>query len=196
MTDYTPSIILIAGPNGAGKTTAAPILLRDTLQVSEYVNADTIALGLSAFAPETTALKAGRIMLERLHELAEARRTFAFETTLASRSFAPWIARQKGAGYLLRLLFLYLSSPNLAYERVAARVRLGGHDVPEEVIRRRYRAGLQNFFTLYRPLADGWSFFDNSEVGAPRLIAAQAVEGETRIVQPQVWKGLEEIYRG
>lgn len=98
MTESAPSIIVIAAPNGAGKFAAAPALLRDTLLVSEYVSADVIAQGLSAFAPETAALRAGRTMLGRLHELAEARRTFAFETTRASRSFAPWLARQKRSG--------------------------------------------------------------------------------------------------
>lgn len=145
MTDPAPSIIVIAGPNGAGKSTVAPALLRDTLLVNEYVNADVIAQGLSAFAPESAALRAGRVMLGRLHELAEARRTFAFETTLASRSFAPWLARQKRSGYLVNLVFLYLSSPELARERVAARVRLGGHDIPEKTVERRYTAGLRNF---------------------------------------------------
>ena len=108
MTDPAPSIIVIAGPNGAGKSTVAPALLRDTLLVNEYVNADVIAQGLSAFAPESAALRAGRVMLGRLHELAEARRTFAFETTLASRSFAPWLARQKRSGYLVNLVFSYI----------------------------------------------------------------------------------------
>lgn len=195
MTDPAPSIIVIAGPNGAGKSTAAPALLRDTLMVNEYVNADVIAQGLSAFAPERAALRAGRVMLGRLHELAEARRTFAFETTLASRSFAPWLARQKRSGYLINLVFLYLASPELARERVAARVQSGGHDIPEKVVERRYTAGLHNFFALYEPLADRWSFY-NSSTDTPELIAERSEPGVVRVRQSQLWASLKEIYGG
>lgn len=195
MTNPAPSIIVIARPNGAGKSTVAPALLRDTLLVNEYVNADVIAQGLSAFAPERAALRAGRVMLGRLHELAEARRTFAFETTLASRSFAPWLARQKRSGYLVNLVFLYLSSPELACARVAARVRLGGHNIPEKTIERRYAAGLRSFSTLYEPLADNWSFYDSS-ADIPELIAIRSEANVVRVRQPQLWEGLKEVYCG
>jgi predicted ABC-type ATPase len=137
-----PIIIVVAGPNGAGKSTAAPYLLRDTLKVDEFVNADAIAAGLSAFRPDRVAVTAGRIMLARIRQLAAARADLTFETTLASRSFAPWLARLRGDGYRVHLLFLWLGSADLAVSRVAERVRLGGHDVPEAVVRRRYRAGL------------------------------------------------------
>ena len=163
--------------------------------VNEYVNADVIAQGLSAFAPEQAALRAGRVMLGRLRELAVARRTFAFETTLASRSFAPWLARQKRSGYLVKLVFLYLASPVLARERVATRVQSGGHDIPEEVVERRYTAGLQTFFTLYEPLADGWSFYDSS-TDAPELIAERSEAGVVRVRRPQLWASLKEVYGG
>ena len=171
MARLTPSVIVIAGPNGAGKSTLAPSLLRDYLGVVEYVNADTIAKGLSAFQPETVAFDAGRIMLRRLHDLAKQRVNFAFETTLASRSYAPWIKSICQQGYSFHLVFLCLRSPDIAIQRVKERVRLGGHDVPEDIIRRRYRKGIHNFFDLYEPLAKTWAVYDNSDSTEPRLIA-------------------------
>lgn len=148
----SPNLILIAGPNGAGKSTAAPILLRDFLGVVEFVNADAIAVGLSSFQPERVAIHAGRIMLKRLYELAGRQANFAFESTLASRSFAPWINELKqNSGYSFYLIFLWLPSPDMAIARVKERVRAGGHSVSEDVVRRRYSGGLRNFFGLYRP---------------------------------------------
>lgn len=140
-----PNVIVITGPNGAGKSTLAPALLRDTLHILEYVNADTIAEGLSAFAPEDASFDAGRVMLGRLHELAEAGRDFAFETTLASRFYASWLKQLQEKGYRVSLVFLWLRSVEIAIERVRARVRLGGHSIPEETIRRRYEHGTRNF---------------------------------------------------
>ena len=132
-----PELILIAGPNGAGKSTAAPVLLREFLGVREFVNADVIAQGLSAFHPESTALEAGRVMLALLRHLTGQRHAVAFETTLASRTFAPWIEGLIRSGYRFRLIFLWLPSPEMSIERVSKRVRLGGHSVPDETIRRR-----------------------------------------------------------
>lgn len=149
-----PHVIIIAGPNGAGKTTAAPALLGTALELDHFVNADTIAAGLSAFAPEKAAIQAGKAMLERMHYLANNNEDFAFETTLASRSFAPWISKLKDKGYLFHLTFLLLDTADLAVSRVAERVKMGGHFVPEETIRRRFKGGLKNFFNLYKPLAD------------------------------------------
>src|SRR5689334_18509082 len=148
-----PHVIVIAGPNGAGKTTSAPALLGEALQIKHFVNADTIAAGLSAFAPEKAAIQAGKAMLERMHYLANNNENFAFETTLASKTFAPWIAKLKAEkGYLFHLTFLLLDSPDLAVSRVAERVKMGGHFVPEDTIRRRFKSGLKNFFNLYKPL--------------------------------------------
>src|SRR5262249_1086778 len=127
-------IIVIAGPNGAGKTTLAPSLLRDWLGLLEYVNADTIAQGLSAFRPEHAAFEAGRIMLGRLHELAEKRENFAFETTLATRSYAPRLAELRRKGYRVHLSFIWLNSDEIAVQRVRERVQSGGHGIPEEII--------------------------------------------------------------
>lgn len=156
-----PSLIILAGPNGAGKSTSAPAVLAGTLGVMEFVNADVIAQGLSAFQPERVALEAGRIMLRRLRQLADQGGSFAFETTLAGRTFAPWIADLRQRGYVFHLVYLWLASPQLAVARVLERVRLGGHDVPQETVERCYSAGLRNFFKVYRPLADWWRFYDN-----------------------------------
>jgi predicted ABC-type ATPase len=166
-----PQVIIIAGPNGAGKTTSAPALLRDRLRLREYINADPIAFGLSGFDPSSVALAAGRIMLARLHELAAEGKSFAFESTLAARSYAGWINTLALKGYEFQLMFLWLQSAELAVERVRQRVLSGGHDVPENVIRRRYEKGLKNFTKLYQPLADSWAVYDNSDSGDPMLIA-------------------------
>lgn len=167
----SPRIIIISGPNGAGKSTLAPLLLRDWLRVLEFVNADAIASGLSAFRPEQAAMEAGRVMLRRLRELAARRENFAFETTLATRSYAPWLRQLVADGYRVSLLFIWLSSPELAIGRVKARVAAGGHDIPEETIKRRYRNGIRNFFALYQTLAETWGVYDNSAPSAPLLIA-------------------------
>jgi predicted ABC-type ATPase len=185
--DYTPAVIVLAGPNGAGKSTVAPKLLKGKLAVDEFVNADTIAQGLSGFAPERVAMAAGRIMLERIKELAEERATFAFETTLASRSFAPWLDELIRRGYRFHLSFLWLESADLAIARVRSRVRMGGHDVPEETIRRRWRTGLQNFFRLYRPLTSTWRFYDNSFEDGLRLIALGQGSAPTRVHLKGQW---------
>ena len=158
-----PNVIIIAGANGAGKATLAPYLLRDTLGITEYVNADTIAAGLSAFAPENSAFEAGKVMLAPLSELAGQKRDFAFETTLAARFYANWLKKRQSEGYRFHLVFLYLRSAELAVERVKSRVGLGGHSIPETVINRRYDKGLRNFFQLYRPIADSWRFYEASE---------------------------------
>jgi predicted ABC-type ATPase len=185
-----PSIVVLAGPNGAGKSTAAPFLLRDALAVSEFVNADLIAQGLSVFSPEAVAIEAGRLMLARLNELADRRETFAFETTLASRSFGPWLQARRSDGYEVSLVFLWLPDPEAALRRVAERVARGGHDVPAEVVRRRYAAGLRNFFRLYQPLCTVWRFYDASGLGPPRLLAAGEGTAISRTFDHVVWDGL------
>jgi predicted ABC-type ATPase len=181
-----PSIVVVAGPNGAGKSTLAPFLLRDALAVFEFVNADQIASGLSAFHPESVAVAAGRLMLARLTELARRRESFGFETTLASRSFAPWLRARIADGYTVQLLYLWLASPEIALARVAGRVARGGHLVPDDIVRRRYAAGLRNFFGLYQPIATTWRVYDASAVGPPRMVARGA-EGDIRVLDPGVW---------
>lgn len=196
MTRRSPLVVVIAGPNGAGKSTTAPSLLRDTLQVTEFVNADAIADGLSAFRPDSVAIPAGRAMLQRMQHLAESRVDFAFETTLASRSFVPWLARLRSDGYHVHVLFLCLQSADLAVDRVAARVRLGGHAVPEATVRRRFGRGLQNFFRLYLPIADSWQIFDNSGARRPRLIASGAGTRVQHVASSPLWRRISEDYRG
>lgn len=186
MSEQRPSVVILAGPNGAGKSTAAPALLQGTLAVDEFVNADVIARDLSAEDPDSAAIAAGRVMLARLRALAGRRVSFAFETTLASRSFAPWLRALRTTGYDVHLVFLWLPSADFAVERVAARVRSGGHDVPEETVRRRYRRGRRNLFDLYQPLASTWRFYDSS-TPVPKLVA-DGLEVEPRKVYDEaVW---------
>jgi predicted ABC-type ATPase len=173
-----PIIVVLAGPNGAGKTTAAPRLLRDVLGLGEFVNADTIAQGLAGFDPELAALEAGAVMFDRIRQLSVLRRSFALETTLASRSLAPWIAELTQTGYEFNLVFLWLPGADMAVQRVDDRVRLGGHSVSETAIRRRYERGLRNFFHLYQPMATAWRMYDNTDVSNLRLIA----EGRRTVV--------------
>src|SRR3954471_1327464 len=142
MAEASPSVILLAGPNGAGKTTASRTLLADTLGVLTFVNADVIAQGLAGFDPDSAAFEASRIMLERLHGLANRRESFAFETTLAARSYAPWLDELRRSGYEVRLYYFWLHSADLAVARVRLRVSQGGHDVPEATVRQRYRRSL------------------------------------------------------
>jgi predicted ABC-type ATPase len=186
MSEIAPQVIVIAGANGAGKTTLAPFLLRDELRVLEYVNADPIAHGLSGFDPASVALQAGRVMLNRLHELAEQRKTFALETTLAAKHYAGWIGKLRDNGYAFQLMFLWLRSPDLAVQRVRARVHAGGHDVPEQIIRRRHAAGLKNFWEFYQPLADAWAVYDNSK-SEKVLIAAGDREVPLLIYDKRSW---------
>jgi len=188
MGEANPQVVIIAGPNGAGKSTLAPFLLRDTFGLLEYVNADPIALGLSAFDSASMSLQAGRLMRHRLNGLAEHRSSFAFETTLASRSYASWIRRLRRADYQFHLVFFWLSSVELAIERVAGRVRSGGHSVPEEVIRRRYHRGLINFLNLYQPLADTWAAYDNSGSATPLLVAAGGEKIPQEVSRPDTWE--------
>jgi len=181
-----PKIIAIAGCNGAGKSTLAPHLLRDAFDLKDYVNADTIAQGLSAFAPEKAAVEAGKIMLRRLRELASKRISFAFETTLASKTYAKWIVELKSAEFEFYLLYLWLESPDLAVLRVRERVLAGGHSVPEETIRRRYFRGLNNFFELYQPLADNWAIYNSSSLDKIKVVAKFG-KGKTEILESETW---------
>lgn len=191
MARQAPSVVMIGGPNGAGKSTAARSLLRDTLAVTEFVNADVIARGLSGFRPDGSAVTAGRVMLERLRSLAQQRIDFAFETTMASRSFAPWLEELAGRGYQIHLVFLWLPTPELAVQRVRERVRSGGHDVPEETIRRRFGRGIRNFLDLYRPLARSWRVYDNSADTGTVLIASGRGAAAEEILDEERWRAFQ-----
>jgi predicted ABC-type ATPase len=190
-----PHLIIIAGPNGSGKTTTAPALLDRALQVTAFVNADTIAQGLSAFQPEKAAIEAGRIMLKRIWSLAAEKANFAFETTLATRTFAlNLIPELKKAGYEFHLTFLWLQSADLAVSRVKERIKMGGHSVPEQVIRRRYKSGLKNFFSLYKPLINSWQIYDNSNANELTLIASETAEKKLTIKNKPIWEKLLREY--
>jgi predicted ABC-type ATPase len=177
-----------------GNATIAPALLRDKLGVNEFVNEDVLAQGLSAFSPESVAIAAGKIMLRRIDELAAAKTDFAFETTLSTKSFVPRIQKMRGKGYKFKLIFLWLNDPNLALNRVAERVKRGGHFVPDETVKRRYQKGIENFFKLYQPIADGWRFYDNSNLSELKLIAEGNLQKTKRILHPKIWRDLKEQY--
>ncbi|MBN1684419.1 MAG: Zeta toxin family protein [Gammaproteobacteria bacterium] len=187
-----PHIFIIAGPNGAGKTTAAQSLFPELLQCDEYVNADSIAVALSPFHPETTAFQAGRLMLERIRFLAEQKKSFAFETTLASRTFAPLLRGwQKNKSYLVSILFLWLPTIKMSEVRIKKRVDSGGHDIPKLVIHRRYHRSIRNFLNLYSVLADNWFLYDNSDI-YPRMIARKSKKTELIIYEPITWRKIIE----
>jgi predicted ABC-type ATPase len=185
-----PRVVVIAGPNGAGKTTCAAALLPVDLDIRQFVNADTIAAGLSGFAPETAAIPAGRIMLARLHELAREHQEFAFETTLASRSFAPFLRQLRREGYHCHLVYVWLRTPEMAVQRVALRASRGGHSVPAAVVTRRYRRGLANFLQIYRPLADSWVLCDNSGEG-PLLVARGERDKAPEVLDQRLYHAIE-----
>lgn len=155
-------IIIIAGPNGAGKTTFAEEFLPKEAGCPVFVNADLIAAGLAPFEPERAAFRAGRLMLEEIFIHARRGESFAFETTLSGRGYARLISGWRADGYLVKLFFLRLATPELAIARVRQRVREGGHNVPEPVIRRRFEAGRHNFENMYKPAVNEWALYDNS----------------------------------
>ena len=157
-----PRIIIVAGPNGAGKTTFAREFLPQEAGCPTFVNADLIAAGLSPFAPERAAIQAGRLMLEAIANHVAKRESFAFETTLSGLAYARHIPQWRQMGYRVQLFFLSLPSADMAVQRVAERVRQGGHDIPEATIRRRFEAGKRLFTTVYQPLVDRWILYDNA----------------------------------
>ena len=157
-----PILYIIAGPNGAGKTTASFNVLPTLLNCREFVNADEIARGLSPFDVESVAIQAGKLMLERIEFLLKQGHTFAIETTLATNSYTNLVSRAQGLGYEVHLLFFWLSSPEVAYERVARRVEEGVHNIPRGVIERRYWRGLRNLFEKFMSIVDYWAFYDNN----------------------------------
>jgi predicted ABC-type ATPase len=162
-------IIIIAGPNGAGKTTFARDFLPAEAHTLRFINADLIAAGLAPFNPDTAAIKAGRLMLEEIDECVLAGESFAFETTLSGLSYFRKIKRWKQLGYEVKLWFLSLPSADVAVSRVEVRVSQGGHNIPEHVIRRRFKAGLHNFHNLYSKAVDSWVVYD-SYVQPPKVL--------------------------
>jgi len=170
MTD--PKLYIIAGPNGSGKTTFVFRFLPHYTDCSNFVNADLIASGLSPFAPEVASIKAGKLMLDEINAFRKQRVDFAFETTLAGKTYVSLLKEMRREGYDVHVFYLWLPSVDLALERVANRVAAGGHDVPAETVRRRFARGLHNLFYLYRGLANSWMLFDNSG-DTPRVIAKE-----------------------
>lgn len=164
------NLYIIAGCNGAGKTTASLTILPEILGCKEFVNADNIAKGLSPFQPEKVAVEAGRIMLNRVDELMKSGESFALETTLATKIYKQKILMAQQKGYQVTLLFFWLKNPEMAKERVATRVKEGGHDIPQDVIERRYFGGIKALFDIYLPIVDIALLFDNSE-GNHKMVA-------------------------
>lgn len=157
------TLYIIAGCNGAGKTSASISILPQILDCKEFVNADEIAKGLSPFNPESVAIEAGRLMLQRINVLLEGGNSFSIETTLSTKSYKSLIERAKDKGFYIQLLFFWLPSPEYAEKRVAQRVREGGHNIPTDVIHRRYWAGIKNLFEIYIPIVDSWMLIKNTK---------------------------------
>jgi len=187
-----PTCYIIAGPNGVGKTTFAQRFLPRYSGTREFVNADLIAQGLSPLNPEGAAIQAGRLMLTRLQDLAEKRVDFAFETTLSGKGYLRVLRSMKAQGYSIHLYFLWTTDVELTRLRIVQRVRKGGHDIPDEIVDRRYRKCIANFFLHYRPLADAWRLFDSSG-REPRQIAFEE-GGELTIIDGKLYgQLLEEV---
>ena len=183
-------LYIISGCNGAGKTTASYTVLPDVLQCKEFVNADEIAHGLSPFNPEGMAIEAGRLMLQRIDGLLKNQENFSIETTLATRSYTRLVLRAQEQGYKVSLIYFWLSSPDLAIQRVAQRVRNGGHDIPRDVVIRRYQAGINNFFNIYMSDVDYWLLADNSNT--PRIIVAEGGRGvKTNILHADLFNRIQ-----
>ena len=171
-----PRLYIISGCNGAGKTTASYSLLPEMLNCSEFVNSDEFAKGLSPFNPEKASIQASRFMLSKIRYLLKKQRDFAVETTLATRTLLKTAKVAQHAGYTVTLLYFWLNSPELAIDRVKARVQSGGHDIPEETIRRRYHVGINYFFNYYAPLCERWILADNSQI--PFRVIAEGSKNE------------------
>ncbi len=187
-------LYIISGPNGAGKTTASYTVLPKILQCKEFVNADEIARGLSPFNPESVAIEAGRLMLKRISELLQRNESFSIETTLSTRSYFRLVEKAHSQGYDVTLLFFWLKSPQQAIERVAERVAKGGHDIPKDIIVRRYWEGLDNLFKIYMPIVDTWILVNNSET--PRSIVATGGKDQKTIIKDNKhFKTIEEYVK-
>ena len=196
MGEQKHNLYVIAGCNGAGKTTASFTVLPEMLDCREFVNADEIAAGLSPFNPEGVAIPAGRLMIERIIHLLKEGETFAFETTLSTRSYVKFIERAQAKGYFVTLLYFWLPTPEQAIERVATRVREGGHNIPSDVIRRRYANGIKNLTALYIPLCNYWAIYDNSSADEQiRIIALGGKDITTHIEDTLSYKTIADYER-
>lgn len=187
------NLYIIGGCNGAGKTTASFTILPEILDCKEFVNADEIAKGLSPFQPEKVSLESGRIMLHRINELLEINQNFAFETTLATKSYKSKVIEAQAKGYNVTLLFFWLQNVDLAIERVKTRVQEGGHNIESEVVKRRYVNGIRNLFNLYLPIVNEAMIFDNSG-GKSELIAEKVLESDIDIINNIKFDKLKKYY--
>jgi predicted ABC-type ATPase len=187
-------LYIIAGCNGAGKTTASYTILPEILKCKEFVNADEIARGLSPFQPEKAGIEAGKLMLKRIQSLLAAGVSFAFETTLATRSYVHLIQKAKALGYQVTCLFFYLNSEELAIFRVKTRVKEGGHNIAVETIKRRYKNGLKNFFNLFLPVVDSWIFINNS--GNDYELIAEGDFEEEKVFNNNLWNKIKGNFYG
>ncbi len=181
----TPQVYIIAGPNGSGKTTFASEFLPNYADCPNFINADTIARGLSGFSPDAVALKAGRILIEQIETYASKKADFAFETTLSGMTYLSRFKDLKKEGYAIHMFFLWIPDVKLSLARVANRVKMGGHDIDEKVVRRRFHKGISNFLNHYRQVLNSWSLFDNSG-NAPYLIAEERA-GELEILDRKLY---------
>ena len=190
-----PTLYIIAGCNGARKTTASYTILPEMLKCKEFVNADIIAKGISPFQPEKVAFEAGRVMLQRIQQLINEKETFAFETTLSTKSYKSIIKDCKTKGYKIVLLFIWLNSPDLAIDRIRDRVKKGGHHVPGNIVKRRYKRGLENFFKIFMPLCDYWLFVDNTTI-IDNYIAEGNEKVEKSIYNAEIWQLIKNYRNG
>ena len=187
-----PNLYIIAGCNGAGKTTASFTILPKMLNCQEFVNADSIAAALSPFNPESVAIEAGRLMLNRVYELMKTKVDFAFETTLAARSYTALVRYAQMQGYKVTLLYLWLDSPQMAIGRVADRVAKGGHYIPHEVVQRRYYRGVTNLVNLYIPICDKWMVVKN-DASQPEPVAEGGKGNKDIIFYDYIWTVINEL---
>ena len=188
----TKRIFMLVGPNGAGKTTTAMSFISSKM-IDEFLNADEIARGLAPLHPESMALTASKLMLKRLKELLNANKTFAFETTGAGTNYIKHLKQAQAKGYEVHLMFLWLSSPDLAVKRVAKRVEQGGHHIPEDTVRRRYYLGIKNLITHYLPLVDRGLILDNSIAGTTKIIARKHINDGLKVEELIIWKEIQRV---
>ena len=174
-----PKLYIISGCNGAGKTTASYTVFPEMIGCKEFVNADEIAKGLSPFNPESVAIEAGRLMLQRMDDLLARARILHLKRRWQLRSYVKFIERAHAKGYFVTLLYFWLPTPEQAIERVATRVSEGGHNIPSDVIRRRYANGIRNLVTLYTPICNFWTIYDNSSADAEIKIIASGAKNTT-----------------
>jgi len=188
-----PNLYIIAGCNGSGKTTASYTILPEILKCEEFINADEIARGLSPFHPEKSAIQAGKLMLRKIDDAIHAKKDFAFETTLATKTHNFVIKSAQSKRYLVTLVFFWLESTELAIQRVKNRVSEGGHNIPSDVISRRYERGLKNFFEVYEPMVNEWIFIDNSQIDY-QILAKKDLNQSIEIKNDSIWTKIKKQY--